>query len=87
MERNYKHMSTLSTYIPNLRTTTKFFTISQALYIPDIFGTKQDIASLSKFLERSGIFTKNGIGPPRWKPSTINKPLPTEYDMKGSEKD
>ena len=32
VERNYKHMSTLSTHAPDMRTTTKFSTMSQALY-------------------------------------------------------
>jgi len=35
--------------------------ISSSIYMPDILGTKQDIAALSKFLERIGIFTKNRI--------------------------
>jgi len=33
IERNYKYMSTSSTPAPNMRTTTKFSAISQALYI------------------------------------------------------
>ena len=33
----------------------------------NILETKQDIATLSKFLKRLGVFTKNGIGLPRWK--------------------
>ena len=32
MERNYKHMSTLSAHAPNMRTTAKFSTMFQASY-------------------------------------------------------
>jgi len=57
------------------------------IYILDIFETKQGIAVLSKFLERSGVFTKNGTDLPRWKPPAIEEPLPTEYDMEDPEED
>ena len=49
--------------------------------MPDILGTKQDIAALSKFLERTGEFTKNGTGLPRWKPPTIEDLLAAEHNM------
>ena len=53
----------------------------------DILGTKQDIAALSKFLEKSGLFTKNGTGLSRWKPSTIEDSLATKYNMEDPEDD
>ena len=53
--------------------------------MPDILGIKQDIAVLSKFLERTGVFTKNGTGLPRWKPPTIEDSLAAEHDMEDSE--
>jgi len=34
--------------------------VSSSIYMPDILGTKQDIAALSKFLKRTSTFTKNG---------------------------
>jgi len=37
VKRNYKHISISSTHVPNMRTTAKFFTISQALYTHQIF--------------------------------------------------
>ena len=46
--------------------------------MPDILGTKQSIAALSKFLERSGAFTKSGTGLPRWKPPTMEDFLAAE---------
>ena len=56
--------------------------------MPDILGTKQGIAALSKFLlERTGAFTKNGTGLPRWKPPTIEDPLAAEHDMEDPEDD
>ena len=61
--------------------------VSNSIYMPDIFGTKQGITALSKFLERSGAFTKNGIGLPRWKPPTIEDPLAAEHDMEDPEDD
>jgi len=36
--------------------------ISSSLYMLDILGTKQNIATLSKFLKRTNAFTKNRIG-------------------------
>jgi len=57
------------------------------IYILDIFETKQGIAALSKFLKKSGVFTKNGTDLPRWKLSAIEKLLPTEYDMEDPEED
>jgi len=36
--------------------------VSSSIYMLDILGTKQDIAILSKFLEKTDIFTKNRIG-------------------------
>jgi len=53
----------------------------------DILGTKQGIATLSKFIERLGIFTKSGTGLPRWKPSTIEDSLAAEHDMEDLEDD
>jgi len=55
--------------------------------MPDILGTKQGIAALSKFLERSGTFTKNGTGLPRWNPSTIEDPLAAGHNMEDPEDD
>ena len=55
--------------------------------MPDILGTKQGIAALSKFLERSGVFTKSGTGLPRWKPPTMEDSLATEHDMEDPEDD
>jgi len=55
--------------------------------MPDILETKQGIAILSKFLEKSDIFTKNRIGLLRWKPPTIEDPLATEHDMDDSKDD
>ena len=49
--------------------------------MPDILGKKQGIVALSKFLKRSGAFTKNGTGLPRWKPPTIEDLLAAEHDM------
>ena len=53
--------------------------------MPDILGTKQNIAALSKFLKRSDIFTKSGTGLFRWKPPTIEDSLAAEHDMKDFE--
>ena len=53
--------------------------------MPDILGTKQGIAALSKFLERSGAFTKSGTGLPRWKPPTMEDSLAAEHDMEDPE--
>ena len=47
--------------------------VSSSVYMPDILGTKQGIASLSKFLKRTGAFTKNKTGLLRWKPSVIRR--------------
>ena len=47
------------------------YNISSFIYIPDILGTKQGIAALSKFLKRLGVFTKSRTGLPKWKPSTM----------------
>jgi len=55
--------------------------------MPDILGTKQDIAALSKFLERSGVFTKSGTGLPKWKLPTMEDFLATEHDMEDPEDD
>ena len=55
--------------------------------MPDIFGTKQGITALSKFLERSGAFTKSGIGLPRWKPPTMKDSLAAEHDIEDPEDD
>jgi len=55
--------------------------------MPDILGTKQGIAALSKFLKRSGAFTKNGTCLLRWKPPTIEDPLAAEHDMEDPEDD
>ena len=55
--------------------------------MPDILGTKQDMATLSKFLKRSDIFTKNKIDLPRWKLPTIEDSLATEHDIKDPEDD
>jgi len=55
--------------------------------MPDIFGTKQGIATLSKFLKRTDAFTKNGIDLPRWKPSTIEDSLAAEHDIEDPEND
>ena len=49
--------------------------------MPDILRTKQGIATLSKFLEKSGIFTKSGIGLLRWKPLTMENSLTAEHDI------
>jgi len=46
-----------------------------SIYILDILGTKQDIAALSKFLEKLDIFTKNGTG------------SAAEYNMEDSKED
>ncbi len=61
--------------------------VSNSIYIPDIFGTKQGIATLSKFLEKSDVFTKNRTGLPRWKPSTMEDSLAAEHDMEDPEND
>ena len=61
--------------------------VSNFIYMPDILGTKQGIAVLSKFLERLGAFTKNGIGLPRWKPPTMEDSLAAEHDMEDPEND
>jgi len=53
----------------------------------DILRTKQGIAALSKFLERTGVFTKNGSGPSRWKLFTIEDPLAAKHNMEDSEDD
>jgi len=59
--------------------------VSSSIYIPDILETKQGIATLSKFLERTGAFTKNGTNPPRWKPPTIEDSLAAEHDIEDPE--
>jgi len=61
--------------------------VSNSIYMPDILGTKQGIAALSKFLERSGTFTKSGTGLPRWKPPTMEDSLATKHDIEDSEDD
>ena len=53
--------------------------------MPDILETKQNIATLSKFLERIGAFTKNGTDLPRWKPPTIEDSLAAEHDIEDPE--
>ena len=53
--------------------------------MPDILGTKQGIAALSKFLKRSGVFTKSGTGLLRWKPLTMEDSLATEHNMEDPE--
>ena len=63
------------------------YNVSNFIYMPDIIGTKQDIAALSKFLERSGAFTKSRTGLPRWKPPTMEDFLATEHNMKNPEDD
>jgi len=55
--------------------------------MPDILGTKQGIAILSKFLEKSSVFTKSGIGLPRWKPPTIEDSLAAKHNMEDPEND
>ena len=87
VEKKYKHVSTSSTCAPNMRTTAKSSAISQTPYMPDILGTKQGIAALSKFLKRSGAFTKSGTGLPRWKPPTMEDSLAAEHDMEDPEDD
>jgi len=61
--------------------------VSSFVYMPDILRTKQGIAPLSKFLKRTGAFTKNGTSLPRWKPPTIEDLLATEHDMEDPEDD
>jgi len=61
--------------------------VSSSIYIPDILGTKQGIAALSKFLKRSGAFTKSGTGLPRWKPPTMKDSLAAEHNMEDPEDD
>jgi len=61
--------------------------VSNSIYIPDILGTKQGIATLSKFLKRSGAFTKSGTDLPRWKPSTMEDSLVAEHNMEDPEDD
>jgi len=61
--------------------------VSNSIYMPNILGTKQGIATLSKFLERSGVFTKSGTGLPRWKPPTMEDFLAAEHDMEDPEDD
>jgi len=51
----------------------------------DILGTKQGIATLSKFLKRTGTFTKNGTDLPRWKSPTIEDSLATGHNIEDSE--
>jgi len=55
--------------------------------MPDILGTKQGIATLSKFLERSDAFTKSGTGLPSWKPPTMEDSLAAEHNMEDPEDD
>jgi len=55
--------------------------------MPDILGTKQGIATLSKFLERSGTFTKSRTGLPSWKPPTMEDSLAAEHDIEDPEDD
>ena len=61
--------------------------VSSSVYMPDILGTKQGIDPLSKFLKRTGTFTKNETSLPRWKPSTIEDPLAAEHNMEDPEND
>jgi len=61
--------------------------VSNSIYMSDILGTKQGIAALSKFLERSGAFTKSGTGLPRWKLPTMEDFLAVEHDMDDPEDD
>jgi len=55
--------------------------------MPDILGTKQGIAPLSKFLERTDIFTKNETSLAKWKPPTIEDLLAAEHDIEDPEND
>lgn len=49
--------------------------------MPDILGTDAGISALSKFLEKSGAFTKTGKPPPkRGIPEYGNEPHPTPYE-------
>jgi len=59
--------------------------VSSSIYMLDILGTKQGIAALSKFLKRTGAFTKNGTGLHRWKPSITKDSLAAEHDMEDLE--
>jgi len=53
----------------------------------DILRTKQGIAPLSKFLKKTGAFTKNRTGLSRWKPPTIEDSLVTKHNMEDPEND
>jgi len=58
------------------------YNVSSSIYMPDILGTKQSIAVLSKFLlERTDIFTKNRTDLSRWKSPTIEDFLAAEHNM------
>ncbi|KAF9446241.1 hypothetical protein P691DRAFT_620790, partial [Macrolepiota fuliginosa MF-IS2] len=49
--------------------------VSDTLYLPDILGAKDRIATLAGFLEKSGAFPKTGKGPPeRRKPTMEDVP-------------
>ena len=54
--QTYKHIIDMCLQYENHRQT--LYNISNFIYMPDILGTKQGIATLSKFLERLGAFTK-----------------------------
>jgi len=81
--QTYKHIINIFSQYENYYQI--LYNVSSSIYIPDILGTKQDIAVLSKFLERSGIFTKNRISPSRWKPLTIEDPLAAENNIEDPE--
>ncbi|KAJ3559098.1 hypothetical protein NP233_g11351 [Leucocoprinus birnbaumii] len=50
--------------------------ISPTIHLPDILGTKEGIATLAHFIEKSGAFTKNGHNPPtRHQPTIDDRPL------------
>jgi len=52
--------------------------------MPDILGTKQDIATLDKFLKRLNTFIKNRTDLPRWKPPIIKDSLAAKHNMEDS---
>jgi len=93
-EKSLATLSNAEQVMATLETTTDpqflqkaYSALVEKKYIPDILGTKQSIATLSKFLKRSGAFTKSGTGLPSWKLPTMEDSLAAEHDMEDPEDD
>jgi hypothetical protein len=60
--------------------------VSRDISLPKILGTKEGIAALAEFLEKSGVFSKTGwLCQPRALPSFEDEPDPEETDDEDSD--